>query len=324
VVVLWAGLLRPSNASAAPGDCVPQPEICDGQDNDCDGDIDEDDPAGDGGVPLPVCGSSTYCVVYQGVYQCAGPCNVCGFPCSSGQVCGEVQLPGGKGKSALCVSEGCGGGCGDKTVSGAGGVVECGPDGGFDDLLPRCACHGPTLGCRAPCVGVVCAAGQVCNDFGPYAGTCVDASCESKACPFGLECDGQVCKKSPCQGVLCSLGYSCVQGTCQSNPMPTAPAAGGSAGSGPAAGEAGMPPGAGGPGGASGTSGTSGASGASGSAAAGGNTSTEQPDAAVTPASCACAAAGAPGHRGSGWHLLIGSVLLTWRRWRGAGRRRPV
>jgi hypothetical protein len=219
------------------GEVLPQPEQCNGKDNDCDGDIDN------------------------------GPCPP-GFQCNNGacvpQVCGgEIgECPAGY----TCTINGCvAGSCGDAGVPDAGGIcqpglicqngnncidpcagVKCGagdtcsagqcvsaicylagcPDAGFVCLNGACI--------PDPCTGVNCPAGTFCRN-GDCIQNCayqqcdggtacsVDGFCEpvsscSPACGSGQACDGGQCMTDPCAGLLCGKGQVCVNGNCVDDP----------------------------------------------------------------------------------------------------------
>jgi len=66
----------------------PMPEICDGKDNDCDGQTDEEPAAGE----PPVCGSQAMCVKVGQYFECASPCGSGEFPCPTGFVCNSLSL----------------------------------------------------------------------------------------------------------------------------------------------------------------------------------------------------------------------------------------
>jgi hypothetical protein len=68
----------------------------------------------------------------------------------------------------------------------------------------------------AKCVGVSCAADQVCRG-----GTCA-AACDGVVCPHGQTCVGDACEDL-CKGVSCATGQTCIEGAC----LPSCNACGG-------------------------------------------------------------------------------------------------
>jgi hypothetical protein len=191
---------------ACVGGVAPSSEICDGKDNDCDGQIDN-------GAD---CGPGLICVTGQCVPRCLGneqPCAADRY-CESGacllRVCVDNHCPPGQ----VCDDTG---GCYDPCASVTcpagytcrGGLCQdCYSRGCPDGQL----CHNrqcePDL-----CVGVVCAAGQYCAG-----GTCL-LSCAGITCPQGQSCRMGQCVVDPCAGVPCAPGTYCdpAQAVCKSN-----------------------------------------------------------------------------------------------------------
>ena len=162
---------------------APAAERCNGQDDDCDGMVDDGDA---------LCGAMEVCDRGRCVERCQGELG-CALPnvCTDRGTCVEpacatVQCPAGQ----VCL----------------GGVC-------------RAPCQGVTcpltLTCRAdrcvdPCLGVTCDAGQVCVD-----GVC-QFRCPCRPCPTGESCftDGR-CRATSCVGVTCATGSVCVSGMCR-------------------------------------------------------------------------------------------------------------
>jgi MYXO-CTERM domain-containing protein len=165
------------------GGTLPQPEVCDGKDNDCDGTVDEN----------AECPGGSACVEGSCVVSCAGS---------------EFNCPGGtKCVNGHCMPDSCGGvkcsptqRCVDKLCVEKCAGVSC-------DLYEKCE---PTTGqcVDASCYTTGCPAGQVCVSY-----ACVKDPCPPKTCPDGKGCaDGQCFE--PCAGMTCPSGQYCSQGQC--------------------------------------------------------------------------------------------------------------
>lgn len=152
------------------GCTLPQPEICNGKDDDCDGLADH----------LATCPSGFGC--RDGA--CAILCRADEFPCPAGYDCID----------SYCVPNRC-------------KNVQC-----LDPAKPRCDLD--TGSCVDLCYKVTCLTGQSC-----IGGKCLDCDtsdllkCDAKA---GLICVNRQCVPDKCAGVTCSGDEYCAGGTCVS------------------------------------------------------------------------------------------------------------
>lgn len=242
--------------------CVPNEqsdlEICDVEDNDCDGVVDEDvrNSCGTcGAVPSESCNNidddcdgsidegSSGCGQGQGCYE--GLClNDCGEGCPpTDSFCADnVCVPwcvinACEGEGEVCTAQGCinpctGISCGEGEVCTNG---ECGPS---DDCTFTGCAEGERCrpsGCEAdPCVGTNCGEDSFCRDgecvFScaevscPAAHACFDGLCQPTGClPLGCPYEGEVCidricQPDPCDLVTCDAAEICELGECIANP----------------------------------------------------------------------------------------------------------
>jgi len=176
-------------------DSTPQPEVCNREDDDCNGIID------DGLVnACGACGPTPAEV-------CDGVDNDCDGQVDDGDLCAEGQV---------CFEGGCRMPCDQVTRECSLEGEICNPD--YDLCLPRCVgvacdfgdrCDPDTNACFDPCVGVVCAGGQVCSG-----GACVFDSCAQTGCPEGQVCDGTACVPDACEDRDCGVDEFCREGVC--------------------------------------------------------------------------------------------------------------
>ncbi len=187
-------------------------EVCDGQDDDCDGDIDEKAP----------CENDQVCAFGACVDQCVA--NECpgALICVDG-FCVEVCVAADCAPHEVCEDGVCVDGCPDGECGEEdpclGVACEAGAFCRGGVCAPSCAAVSCVLGevcldgeCAAdPCGGVECPDGQACEE-----GECSDA-CVEVACEAGERCEDGACVEDPCDGVRCPPGQGChvVQGTAQ-------------------------------------------------------------------------------------------------------------
>ena len=185
---------------------------CDGFDNDCDGDIDED----------AACPSGQTCDRGSCTTSCSGE-----FPCPANLICDRGH----------CVAEVCATGlsCPSDTVCrGSACVSPC--DGIKCPGTQTCR-----LGrCVDACAGVTCAMGQICQNGACVIGCdcypcgdpaqgcskssniCVETACVDRTCNTGEVCRGGQCVSS-CSGAVCPSGQECQAGNCVDLPAVVIP-----------------------------------------------------------------------------------------------------
>ena len=220
---------------------VPEPEQCDGLDNDCDNVIDEDATSmnlrcdtGEVGV----CGEGTQ-VCSTGLYACSpatppegelcntldddcdgtidegllNACGRCGLTpvetcdgqdndCDGTPDEGSLCLEGFTCSLGVCASDCISNECPDPTKT-------CVNDG----CVPRCLAAQCPEGftctdgdCSDPCLELVCSAGEVCS-----AGRCVGDSCYLAGCAEGLRCEQGECIADLCLTQQCASNEFCRQ-----------------------------------------------------------------------------------------------------------------
>ncbi|GEJ57874.1 putative metal-binding motif-containing protein [Anaeromyxobacter diazotrophicus] len=229
---------------ACEGEVTPQPEVCNGLDDDCNGQVDDGNLCSTGftcqpgaGVCLPItcnnenarCPAGFECLTSGG--SCTPvPCGVSNTACPAGKVCQSGQcvdpcqgLAFTCGAGAGCSNGQCvAGGCTSTPTqcSGQGqvcvsGICTTDPCAGLTCPTGTFCRVGPAVGgvhvadCVRSCSYVGCAAGETCS---------ADGFCEpacSPACAAGQACVSGACVTDPkCATVQCGAGQVCSGGAC--------------------------------------------------------------------------------------------------------------
>ena len=174
------------------GEVEPRPEVCNGDDDDCDGSVDE-------GL-LNACG---FCD--DNVEICDGIDNDC-----DGQTDEGVLCPG----EEMCIEGQCVGPCANNECIEAG--TYCSPE--VNACVELCfgvqcpspqSCDERTGMCSDPCANANCGVGSICVD-----GECRGGGCEINGCPPGQACVNGGCIDDPCRNMNCPDGQFCRGGMC--------------------------------------------------------------------------------------------------------------
>jgi MYXO-CTERM domain-containing protein len=237
------------------GEVAASPEVCDGLDNNCDGEIDEGayNTCGYcGNARLEVCdnvdndceGSSDQGVLCRGEDACVN--GECAPPCQFGECVDDLVCVGGFCVSP-CYNTDCADGfvCQDGRCADPCDGIAC-PAGTYCSLA-QCIpddCYGPR-GCpdgqrcqqgqcqADPCATAGCGPEQGCQDGRCFDscdvvqcaagevcqnGACVNDPCARVVCEYPLVCDGGGCVPDPCFEVDCGPGFMCEAGQCVEDP----------------------------------------------------------------------------------------------------------
>ena len=226
-----AGLKTCTNGvfSACVGEVKPVQESCDGEDNDCDGKIDNQ-KGGSKALEQP-CTSSCG----NGVETCR---NKKWTGCTAPQTCSEgtTEIPqeptvdGGPADQPVsdqkpdCYTASCPSGeicqkgqCIPDPCAG----IKCSPDEFCRNgqCVKACDCKRCAANEKCedgqcvsdPCAGTTCPSGKICD---PNSGQCQDDPCQGITCGVGRVCQAGVCVDDPCGNINCPQGQSCRNGQC--------------------------------------------------------------------------------------------------------------
>jgi hypothetical protein len=173
----------------------PADETCNGEDDDCDGVVDNE----------AVCPTADD-ICYEG--SCISPCTVGEFSCGYGFYCKTLE------EGDYCVSDPC-------------TDIECASDRICDEDTGSCvdACsdshckEGESClhGVCVDCYRVPCELGQICRPNAIGVGVCESDGCARADCDSQSEvCDNGTCRRFECSPA-CASGQSCINGLCKTD-----------------------------------------------------------------------------------------------------------